>query len=56
MIKYEIDLDFNAVISVEASNEEEAIAKAMEKARDDYGSEVADFADYTITLDYKEEN
>jgi hypothetical protein len=49
MPRYEIDLDFHAVLSVEAESEAEAIAEAIEKARDNYGSEVADFGSFTYT-------
>lgn len=57
MANYQIDLDFHAVLSVEADTQEEAIEKAMEKARDNYGSEVADFGSFTYTAkDWEEGN
>jgi hypothetical protein len=56
MANYQIDLDFHAVLSVEADTQEEAIEKAMEKARDNYGSEVADFGSFTYTAKDWEES
>ena len=48
MKRYEISLSFEASLSVEAESRTEAIEKAMEKARLDYGSEVADFGDFRL--------
>jgi hypothetical protein len=47
MPKYEIDLNFHAVLSVEADSKQEAIEKAMEKAGEKYGLEVADYGSFT---------
>jgi hypothetical protein len=51
MANYQIDLNFNAILSIEADSKQEAIEKAIEKARDNYGSEVADYGNFT----YREE-
>ena len=46
---FEIDLDFHASFTIKAKSKEEATELAMEKARLEYGSEVADFGDFTYT-------
>jgi hypothetical protein len=46
--KYRINLTFNAELQVEAGDREGAIELAIEKARLDYGNEVADYGNFTI--------
>jgi hypothetical protein len=46
---FEIDLDFHASFVIKAKSKEEATELAMEKARLEYGSEVADFGNFTYT-------
>ena len=48
MKKYEIALVFEASLLVEGESESEAFENAIEKARLDYGSEVADFGQFTL--------
>lgn len=48
MPRYEIDLFFEASIIVDAQSESEAFESAIEKARVDYGSEVADFGEFRL--------
>jgi hypothetical protein len=49
MSKYEVELTFTAYITVEGESESEAIENAIDKARDNYGSEVADFGEFKLT-------
>ena len=46
MNTYEINLNFEASFMVTASNLEEAIAEVIERARDKYGSEIADYGTF----------
>jgi len=54
MANYQIDLNFNAILSVEADSKQEAMEKAIEKARDNYGSEVADYGNFTYRAPLRE--
>jgi hypothetical protein len=54
--KYEIALSFEAYLSVEGESESEAFEKAIEKARADYGSEVADFGEFRLINKEEREN
>jgi hypothetical protein len=54
--KYEIVLSFEAYLSVEGESESEAFEKAIEKARADYGSEVADFGEFRLIKQREEDN
>lgn len=54
MRKYEITLQFEASIEVEGESDSDAIEKAIEKARLDYGSEVADFGEFRIKQEEEE--
>ena len=47
MAKYEIEMTFTAWLNVEADSKSEAIEKAMNKAHDNYGSEVYEYATFT---------
>ena len=47
MALYEIELNFHASLMVEAKSESEAVENAIERARDNYGSEVADYGNFT---------
>jgi hypothetical protein len=44
--EFEIDLDFHASFTIKAKSKEEAIEIAMDKARLEYGPEVADYGDF----------
>ena len=41
---FTVDLDFNASLEIEADTQAEAVSIMMEKARANYGNEVADFS------------
>lgn len=49
MRKYEMKLFFEASFNIEAESKDEAFEKVIEKARLEYGSEVADFGDFTLS-------
>ena len=46
MKTYEIKLTFDASFIVTADNESQAIEEAIERARDNYGNEVADYGNF----------
>jgi len=45
---FEIDLDFHASFTIKAKNKEEAIEIAMDKARLEYGPELADYGNFIV--------
>jgi predicted house-cleaning noncanonical NTP pyrophosphatase (MazG superfamily) len=46
--EFEISLDFHASFTIKAKSKEEAIEIAMDKARLEYGPEVADYGDFIV--------
>lgn len=48
MKEYEIKINYTGYLYAKADNLEQAIEKAIERTRDNYGSEIADYADFTL--------